>query len=98
MFSHDATPYDWVGAWSEKRAQLTPDAVGLVDATTGERYTYAELDRRANRTARLLRAEGVALDDPAEGASASGNDAVSAGENDGVSVSGMDRDAAAGGR
>src|SRR6056297_2670843 len=59
MFSHSERPYDWVGAWSEKRAQLSPDAVGLVDATTGERYTYAELDRRANRTARLLRDEGV---------------------------------------
>ena len=53
-------PQDWVGAWSEKRAALTPDRVGLVDTTTGERFTYAELDRRANRTARLLRAHGVA--------------------------------------
>ena len=59
MFSHDQRPYDWVGAWSEKRASLSPDSVGLVDATTGERFTYAELDRRANRTARLLREEGV---------------------------------------
>ncbi|MFC4449362.1 AMP-binding protein [Halorussus aquaticus] len=60
MFSHDETPYDWVGAWSEKRASLSSDSVGLVDATTGERFTYAELDRRANRVARLLREEGVA--------------------------------------
>ena len=60
MRSHGERPYDWVGAWSEKRAQLSPDAVGLVDATTGERYTYAALDRRANRAARFLRAEGVA--------------------------------------
>ncbi|MBX0323242.1 AMP-binding protein [Halomicroarcula sp. F13] len=52
-------PQDWVGAWSEKRAALTPDRDGLVDATTGERYTYADLDRRANRTARLLREYGV---------------------------------------
>jgi fatty-acyl-CoA synthase len=59
MFSHDQRPYDWGGAWSEKRASLSPDSVGLVDATTGERFTYAELDRRANRTARLLREEGV---------------------------------------
>ncbi|WP_137283618.1 AMP-binding protein [Halorussus salinisoli] len=59
MFSHDETPYDWVGAWSEKRASLSPESVGLVDATTGERFTYAELDRRANRTARLLRNRGV---------------------------------------
>src|SRR6056297_1193085 len=63
MFSHDERPYDWVGAWSEKRAGLSPDAVGLVDATTGQRYTYAELDRRANRTARLLRSEGVGRGD-----------------------------------
>ncbi|NHN57832.1 MULTISPECIES: AMP-binding protein [Halorussus] len=62
MFSHDATPYEWVGAWSEKRAQLSPDKTGLVDATTGERHTYADLDRRANRTARLLREEGVERD------------------------------------
>ncbi|MFC7019188.1 MULTISPECIES: AMP-binding protein [Haloarcula] len=52
-------PQAWVGAWSEKRAALTPDRTGLVDATTGERFTYAELDRRANRTARLLRDRGV---------------------------------------
>jgi len=52
-------PQAWVGAWSEKRAQLTPDRVGLVDATGGERFTYAALDRRANRAARLLRTEGV---------------------------------------
>jgi len=53
------TPQKWVGAWSERRAALTPDREGLVDATTGERFTYAELDRRANRTARLLRRYGV---------------------------------------
>ncbi len=52
-------PGAWVGAWSEKRAQLTPDRVGLVDATTGERFTYAALDRRANRASRLLRANGI---------------------------------------
>ncbi len=55
MPEHPERPYDWVGAWSEKRAQLSPEKVGLVDATTGERFTYRELDRRANRTARLLR-------------------------------------------
>ncbi|MFC6865219.1 AMP-binding protein [Halomicroarcula sp. GCM10025817] len=52
-------PQEWVGAWSEKRTALTPDRTGLVDATTGERYTYADLDRRANRTARLLCDRGV---------------------------------------
>ena len=52
-------PQAWVGAWSEKRAQLTPDRVGLVDATAGERFTYAALDRRANRTSRLLRSRSI---------------------------------------
>ncbi|KAA9397173.1 long-chain fatty acid--CoA ligase [Haloarcula sp. CBA1130] len=56
------TPQEWVGAWSERRAALTPTREGLVDATTGERFTYAELDRRANRTARLLRQYGVGTD------------------------------------
>jgi fatty-acyl-CoA synthase len=46
--------YDWVGALGERRATLTPDRTALVDRTTGERYTYADLDARANRTARLL--------------------------------------------
>ena len=53
-------PQAWVGAWSEKRAMLSPERVGLVDTTTGERFTYADLDRRANRAARLLDAHGVA--------------------------------------
>ncbi|WP_327053737.1 AMP-binding protein [Halomicrococcus gelatinilyticus] len=59
MPDHSQRPYDWVGAWSERRARLSPDAVGLVDATTGESFTYRELDERANRAARLLREHGV---------------------------------------
>ncbi|WP_415381874.1 AMP-binding protein [Halosimplex sp. TS25] len=55
-------PQAWVGAWSAKRAALSPDRVGLVDAATGAEYTYAELDRRANRCARLLADRGVSLD------------------------------------
>ena len=56
----DAGPNRWVGGWSERRARLSPEKVGLVDATTGREFTYAELDARANRTARLCRAHGVA--------------------------------------
>ena len=52
-------PQDWVGDWSGKRATLSPNRVGLVDAATGTEYTYAELDRRANRCARLLEDHGV---------------------------------------
>ena len=50
----NARPYEWVGDWSARRASLSPDREAIVDATTGERYTYADLDRRGNRTARLL--------------------------------------------
>ena len=59
VHEHDARPYDWVGAWSGKRAALSLDAVGLIDATTGREFTYADLDARANRMARLLREHGV---------------------------------------
>src|SRR5215211_5508410 len=37
-----------------KRANLTPDREALYDLTTGVRYTYAELNRRANRAANFL--------------------------------------------
>ncbi|GAA0202900.1 AMP-binding protein [Halobaculum roseum] len=50
---------DWVGDWSGRRASLSPDRVGLVDGTTGREYTYAELDDRAVRTARVLQSAGV---------------------------------------
>ncbi|SNZ06862.1 fatty-acyl-CoA synthase [Natronoarchaeum philippinense] len=59
IHDHGDRPYDWVGAWSERRATLTPDTVGLKDVTTGESYTYADLDERANRAARLLAERGV---------------------------------------
>ncbi|EJN61652.1 AMP-binding protein [Halogranum rubrum] len=53
-------PFEWVGAWSERRARLSPEKTGLVDATSGQAFTYRELDARANQTARLLRTHDVA--------------------------------------
>ncbi len=47
-------PYEWVGDWSGRRASLSPDREAIVDAVSGERYTYGDLEDRANRTARLL--------------------------------------------
>jgi fatty-acyl-CoA synthase len=66
----------WVGAWSEKRAALSPQRVGLVDAATGTEYTYADLDRRANRCGRLLADRGVAADPDDESAETGGRVAV----------------------
>jgi len=38
-----------------KRANLTPEREAFYDLTTGVRYTYAQLNERANRTANFLR-------------------------------------------
>ncbi|MFC6784667.1 AMP-binding protein [Halobaculum halobium] len=54
---------DWIGDWAGRRASLSPDRVGLVDASTGRSYTYADLDGRAIRTARLLRDAGLGAGD-----------------------------------
>ncbi|APW99111.1 long-chain fatty acid--CoA ligase [Halobiforma lacisalsi AJ5] len=52
-------PYEWVGDWSGRRASLSPDRTAVIDETEGEAYTYADLDDRANATARLLESVGV---------------------------------------
>jgi len=61
VHSHGQRPYDWVGDLAGRRASLSPDRVGLRDLATGEAYTYADLNRRANRAARLLAAHDVAV-------------------------------------
>jgi len=63
VHAHSDRPYEWIGSLSERRATLSPDRVGLIDADTGAEYTYADLDTRANRTARLLRDAGVGTGD-----------------------------------
>ena len=40
-----------------KRADLTPDRIALVELEAGNRYTYAELNKRANRLANFMRNE-----------------------------------------
>ncbi|MFP4590195.1 MAG: class I adenylate-forming enzyme family protein [Halobacteriales archaeon] len=60
---HHDRPYEWVGAWSERRAAIAPDAPALTDLSRGETWSYAELDDRANRTARMLASNGVGAGD-----------------------------------
>ncbi|WP_336134493.1 class I adenylate-forming enzyme family protein [Natronomonas amylolytica] len=57
--AHADRPYEWVGAWSQRRARLTPNRVAIKEPATGSEYTYADLDERANRTAGALRELGV---------------------------------------
>ncbi|MFH2009601.1 MAG: long-chain fatty acid--CoA ligase [bacterium] len=42
------------GNWLAKWAQVEPDKQALIDLNDGRGYTYLELDRRADRAARLL--------------------------------------------
>jgi fatty-acyl-CoA synthase len=44
----------WVGDWSGRRAMLTPTREALYDATENRRFTYSELDERANRVGAYL--------------------------------------------
>ena len=54
---------DNLGSFLAKRAQLNPDAEALVEVERGRRFTYAELNARANRIAAALRTRGVAPGD-----------------------------------
>jgi fatty-acyl-CoA synthase len=45
----------YIGDWLGKRELLTPDRLALVDDATGLRYSYRQLNRRANRCAAALR-------------------------------------------
>jgi len=60
---HGDRTYEWVGSLSARRARLSPDRVAVTDTAANAEYTYAELDERANRTARFLRDAGVGAGD-----------------------------------
>jgi fatty-acyl-CoA synthase len=49
----------YVTDWLEKRARLTPQRIGLVDAGTGREWSFAAWNQAANRTANFLRSLGV---------------------------------------
>jgi fatty-acyl-CoA synthase len=49
----------YVTDWLQKRANLTPDRVGLAERATGAETTYAEWNRRVNRSARFLASLGL---------------------------------------
>ncbi|VAZ83525.1 acyl-CoA synthetase [Mycobacterium persicum] len=52
-----------VGSHLRKRAELNPALEALVDETAGRRFTFAELDERANRAARVLTGLGLGRGD-----------------------------------
>jgi fatty-acyl-CoA synthase len=56
---HGDRTYEWVGDWSARRAALSPDRVAVAEPALGASHTYADLEARANRTARALQSLGV---------------------------------------
>jgi fatty-acyl-CoA synthase len=56
-------PSHYVTDWLDKRARLTPNRVALIDYATGVETTYAEWNKRANRTANYLRSLGIGKGD-----------------------------------
>jgi long-chain acyl-CoA synthetase len=47
----------------EKRASATPEKVFLISEADGREWTYAEFDRAVNRTANMLRSNGISKGD-----------------------------------
>ena len=52
-----------IGHFVSKRALLNPDLEAFVDADTGRRFTFAELNDRVNRTAHVLIDQGIGRGD-----------------------------------
>lgn len=52
--AYDDLPMGWVGDWAGRRAAITPRRVALYDAATDARYTYGEMNERANRVGTWL--------------------------------------------
>jgi fatty-acyl-CoA synthase len=58
-----ASGSNFVPDWLDKRARLTPDAIGLIEGIGGPEITFAQWDERVNRTANHLRSLGVGRGD-----------------------------------
>ena len=55
--------WSWIGDWTGRRAILTPRHEAIVDNIDGGRYTFEEMDRRANAVGRVLLDLGVTKGD-----------------------------------
>jgi fatty-acyl-CoA synthase len=49
----------WDLDWIEKRSQLTPDRIAVVDGEINKRWSYKELNQRAHTLACFLEEKGV---------------------------------------
>ncbi len=53
----------YVADWLEKRAQLSPGRIGLVEAESGRKWSFAAWNAAANRTANYLSSLGIGVGD-----------------------------------
>ena len=53
----------WIGNYACFRARLCSEKAAVVDLDTGVRYTYGDLEDRANRLAHVLAGFGVGKGD-----------------------------------
>ena len=59
----DLKDWSWIGDWTGRRALLTPKTEAMVDNILKDRYTFEELDHRANQVSRVLLDHGVSKGD-----------------------------------
>ncbi len=55
--------FSWIGDWSGRRAILTPNQEAIIDFIEKKRYTYNELNIRANHLAQVLQNKGISKGD-----------------------------------
>ncbi len=55
----DLKDWSWIGDWTGRRALLTPKREAIVDNIQNKRYTFEEMEMRANQVARILLDSGV---------------------------------------
>ncbi len=51
--------WSWIGDWTGRRALLTPKREAMIDNSTGTRYTFETVDKRANQVANALQEMGI---------------------------------------
>ncbi|MHA2044312.1 MAG: acyl-CoA synthetase [Candidatus Thorarchaeota archaeon] len=51
--------WSWIGDWTGRRALLTPNKEAIVDNIQNKRYTFQDMEKRANQVARVLLDSGV---------------------------------------
>ncbi|MDF1540077.1 MAG: hypothetical protein P1Q69_14375 [Candidatus Thorarchaeota archaeon] len=55
----DIENWSWIGDWTGRRALLTPRREAIVDNILKRRYTFEDMNKRANQAARILLDSGI---------------------------------------